>query len=287
MLWFKNRKYFGGSSKLSTQPIVEHSTKASRLGEWLQEGTWRLTGSFVIIPPVVFDENMGRLVGAPNTGGCVIGEPVGTPLFSCYFCGTGINEHYTFTDRKTGKQVNIGNVCVWKLEEQLGQKNMAVAKGLKSLRDKVTREFKKRIHRKDMLTFLDAGMEEWQKPLNDKINAVLKGNDKAYYNPPSRTIKKGEKTFEVKTTAWEQKDGAEEREFKDRNPIKILRNDFDLRDWNVKPMIPVFEKLIKTQGFEITIPKPRTLSQEELTELAKEIQVHVDDYMKNSEVRKN
>ncbi len=268
---------------MSTEEHVQlQSTKASRLGEFMNEGTWNVIGSFLIIPQYAVNDGNGNIHIIPEQ---VIGTKRGENIHYCYFCGTGINEHITFRDTKSGRMVNIGNVCIEKLGEQLGDQNIAVMKGLKSLKDKVTREFKKKIHRQDLLNFLDAGIEKWQKPINDKIDSRLKENDKAYYNPPTRTIKKGDQTYELKTTAWEQKDGAEEREFKDRNPIKTLRNSFDLRGWNVKPLIPEFEKLIAEQGFDVQIPKPRTLTKDDLAELARQIQVNVDEYLKTKESR--
>jgi len=292
MLWFKNRKC-GGLLKLPyhfdlgnqdmEEPIVEHSTKASRVGEFLQEGKWRITGSFIIIPPVMFDENIGQLVGVPNTCGAVIGKPRGENIGQCYFCHTMINEHIVFTDVKTGRMVNIGNVCVDKLGVQLGNKNVAIAKGLKSLKEKVVREFKKNVHRKDLITFLDEGMGTWQKEINDKVDAELKANEHAFWNPPTRTVTKNGKNFELQATLWEQKDGADKREYSKRNPVKFMRDKFYTNDWNVKPMIPVFEELIKKQGFDVVIPKPRPLTGEELLQLSKEIQVHIDDYLKYSQ----
>ncbi len=44
-------------------------------------------------------------------------------------------------------------------------------------------------------------------------------------------------------------------------------------------MIPEFEKLIAEQGFDDKIPKPRTLTKDELKQLAKETQVNVDEYL--------
>lgn len=265
---------------ITEEHVQLESTKASRLGEFFREGNWHIIGSFLILPQYVVQDGNGNFKINPER---VIGVKRGENTHSCYFCGTPIQEHITFKDNKSGRMVNIGNVCVEKLGDQVGQRNVTIMKGLKSLKDKVTREFKKKIHRQDLLNFLDAGMDEWQKPINDKIDAVLKGNDKAYWNPPTRTIKKGDKTYEVKATLWEQKDGVQERELKDRNPIKTLRDSFDLRGWNVKPLIPEFEKLIAEQGFDVKIPKPRTLTKEDFEKLGKEIQVNVDNYLGKEE----
>jgi len=261
---------------------IEHDTKASRVGEFLQEGTWRIIGSFLIVPSYT-DYESGQPKFIPVE---VIGVKRGENIYYCYFCHTSILEHITFRDIKSGREINIGNICVDNLGEQIGQKNIAVAKGLKSLKSKVVREYKKKIHRKDLLSFLDAGMDEWQKPANDKVNALLKENDKSFYNPELRTIVKGDKKFEVKATLWEQKDGADKRQEKARNPIRWLRDSFDSQGWNVKPLVPEFEKLIKEHGFEVSIPKPRTLNKEELRELARQIQVHTDNYFRNSKEEK-
>jgi hypothetical protein len=273
---------------MSTEELrPEHSTKASRMGEFMQEGKWRLTNRFMLIPPVAIVNGHWEGVQAGAIQGEVIGNPTGENFLSCYFCGTGINDHLTFTDRETGRQVNIGNVCVEHIWEASHNRDFEINKGLESLKSKVVREFKKKTHRKYLLEFLDAGMEKWQKPINDKIDTILEGNDKAYWNPPTRTIQKGDKTFEVKATLWEQKDGAEERERSDRNPIKDLREKFANRGWNVKPLIPEFQKLINDHGFDDVVPNPKPLTAEETLQMQKEIQVHIDDYFKKSEVRKN
>ena len=258
------------------------STKASRLGEFFTEGDWHIIGSFLIIPQYVVNDGNGNFKIIPEQ---VIGTKRGENLHSCYFCGTPIQEHITFKDRKSGRMVNIGNVCVEKLGEQVGQRNITVMKGLKSLKDKVAREFKKKIHRKDLLEFLDGGMATWQKEINDKVDAELKANEHAFWNPATRTVTKNDKTFELQATLWEQKEGAEQREFGKRNPIKVMRDEFEKMGWNVKPMIPIFEGLISKQGFDVKIPSPRPLNKDELTELSRHIQVNVDEYLKKLEDR--
>ena len=89
----------------------------------------------------------------------------------------------------------------------------------------------------------------------------------------------------MQATLWEQKEGAEQREFGKRNPIKVMRDEFEKMGWNVKPMIPIFEGLISKQGFDVKIPSPRPLNKDELTELSRHIQVNVDEYLKKLEDR--
>lgn len=269
------------------EPRVQHSTKASRMGEFMQEGKWRLTGRFIMIPPVTFENGRWVAVHSGIISGEIIGEPKGENFLSCYFCGTSINDHLTFTDRDTGRQVNIGNVCVEHIYEATHNRDFAVNKGLESLKSKVVREFKKRVHRKDLLEFLDVGIPVWQKEINDKVDAELKTNEHAFWNPPTRTVTKNDKIFELQATLWEQKDGAQQREYNKRNPIKIMRDEFDRMGWNASPMIQVFQDLIKTQGFDIIVPKPRKLTNEEQLQLTREVQVHVDDYLKHSKESKN
>ncbi len=251
----------------------------------MQEGKWRLTNRFILIQPVAFEDGRWVPITSGNISGEVIGNPQGENFFACYFCGTSINDHLTFTDRKTGRKVNIGNVCVERIWEATHNRDFEINKGLESLKSKVVREFKKKTHRKHLLEFLDAGIDKWQKPLNDKIDTILSKNDKAYWNPPERTITKksvdgDEKSFTVKATLWEQKDGAEERERKDRNPIKDLRDRFDCAGWNVKPLIPEFQKIINDAGFDDIVPNPKPLTPEEHSQMQNEVQVHVDSYLK-------
>jgi hypothetical protein len=256
--------------------LLVESTNASRLGEFLSKGDWHIIGSFLIIDQYTVTDGNGNYKVIPEQ---VIGEKRGENFRSCYFCGTPINEHITFRDNISKREVNIGNVCVDKLGDAIDEKELLVFKGLKSVKDKVAREFKKKIHRKDMLDFLDANMDKWQKKVNDEVDVLLKKDPKAFYNAAEKTIVKNNKEFVLKTTAFEQKQGSDAREFAKRNPIKTLRDSFELRGWNVKPLIEEFEKLITAQGFNDKIPKPRRLTKAELDQLAKETQINVDQYL--------
>lgn len=249
----------------------------------MQEGTWKVVGRFMIIPQHTVTDGNGNYKYIPEE---VIGVKRGENLHNCYFCGTPIQEHITFRDIKSGREVNIGNVCIDHLGDQLGRQEIAVAKGLDSLKSKVVREFKKRVHRKQLIDYLDANMERFQKPRNDKIDERLKENPKAYWNPAVKTISKDGKVVELKTTLWEQSHDANDKEYKDRNFLKVLRDDFEKSDWNAKPLIESFQKMINNEGFTDVIPKPRLLTEEEHAKMQKEVQVNIEEYLKAREKRK-
>ena len=263
---------------MMSQPDNDHveitETKATRLAEFLTTGDWRFHSYFELIGKVYHDGFSWQ----PVEGlGEVNGTPVGK-LFSCAYCCAGIQYHYAIQDRKTGLIVSLGMECINHLEDD---KAVAIIKGLESLKRKIKTDFKRKIHHKQMIQFLNDNLDELASPRRKLVAEKLESNPKHYWLSESYSVAmKSGKVIDMKRTVWEQSNNAETTMIKELTYWEILTNDFKVRCWNPKTMIPIIEEMIKKDGLTLQVPKLRALTDSEESELRTKVFREIEEYQK-------
>lgn len=143
-----------------------------RKAELLNDGI-KLVGSFTL-PEHVAEVN-GVLMGVTSDGRTYGVEGMqGAPLGSCGLCGFyPLHNHYTLKNKKTGELINVGSEC---LADLFGSaKGEFIKKGIESIRRKVTADYKRPLHQKDLLDVLTdlVQVKGIVKIRNDRMDAEL------------------------------------------------------------------------------------------------------------------
>ena len=85
-------------------------TRAIEVAEFVTKGSWKFINYFEMGGALMVEN--GVLRANTEAGGFINGIVMGENLCYCALCGTNIMAHYTLQDRKTGRKLNIGEVCI-------------------------------------------------------------------------------------------------------------------------------------------------------------------------------
>jgi len=266
-------------------------TRSTRMADFLSKGSWRFVNYFELIPPVEFVN--GRWIpqhhnmGSYTISGEVNGKVMGKNVFHCEYCGTSIQCHFTIQNRETKELVNIGCFCIEKIPAL--DKGTALIKGYESVKRKVKSDFRRTIHTKQLLQFLDDNMKALATPRHERCDKAIADNPEHFWKEEEKTFKRlqkrddGEEGFKeveikLKRTLWERKEGSDERYNKERNFWENFRTKFEMRGWNPKTMQPEIQKMIDADKLKITVPKLRQLTEAENKQLGKEVTRQLNEY---------
>jgi len=262
----------------------EHETRATHLAEFYAVGSWKLINSFGLLGSVTVDEfghwrAIKDIYGRPQ--GAVIGKPMGDNFFSCDYCGTPIVWHFTIKNKKNGKIVNIGSTCIEKIPH-LDQATVLV-KGLSSLKGKVDRVFKRKVHSQQIIDWFKDNMKTLSHDRHETVDNILAKDPNAYWHPAERTqVLKSGKEVKIKSTLWERKNGADKRMNDERNYWETFAEEFarkSMSQWQPKTMLPVIQKMIDTEKINLKVPELRRITEEERKELNEIMEKEISNYL--------
>ena len=128
--------------KLFLLLMEELRTYKGELADFCLSGKWKLVGYFEISGPIASVN--GQLCRVYDNGNYSPINKIGENICNCYVCGyCPLVNHYTLKDLNTGKMVNVGSECLFKILNT--KKADHIKNYIETLKRQITTDFKRPI----------------------------------------------------------------------------------------------------------------------------------------------